>query len=354
MRARGGTAALTLSLVLTLAGGARAQGTPPAEPSWKITGLVFGDYYYFGDHHDPRWDGQHGFWLRRGYLTYEHTFSEKFYGRLRLEVNGNGQLEGGNIVPFVKDAFLRWQYHGRQQVMVGLQPTLAFDWFETFWGLRHVEKTPVDLYRIDAARDLGLGFTGPIGGSGLRYAAQVGNDSGNGAEVDEFKIVRFEGRYEKKPGLVAEAFYSYGARAGDQDRVTAQGIAGYQGQRFRVAGQYVHQKRKTGTGAPDVEIDVWSAFGVWQLKPDKLTLFARLDGVKSTAGGAEAGLPGADAIDYLSLSPEAPFKAFIGGFDVHVHPSVRIGPNVEWIHYDDAVAAVSQDVVARVTFFWSW
>ena len=72
----GRTVVATLILTLAVTAAARAQPTPPAYPSWKITGLVFGDYYAFFDHHDPRWDGQHGFWIRRGYLTYEHTFSE--------------------------------------------------------------------------------------------------------------------------------------------------------------------------------------------------------------------------------------------------------------------------------------
>lgn len=361
MRIRSGpgrTAVATLvpALVLTLAvtAAAQAPATPPTYPSSKISGLVFGDYYFFPEHHDPDWDGQHGFWLRRAYLTYEHTFSEKLYGRFRLEANGNGQLAGGNMVPFVKDLFLRWQHHGRHHVMVGLQPTPTWDWFESFWGLRHVEKTPADLYRLDTARDLALGFSGPVGGSNFSYAAQVGNDSGNGAEVDPFKIVRFEARYEKKPGLVAEAFYSFGGRPQGRDRITAQGVAGYQGRRFRVGAQYVHQKRKSGTALPDLAIDVRSGFAVWQVKPEKAALFARLDDVRTTTGGVEAGLPGADATDYLALSPDAPFQAFIGGLDYSLHPSVRVAPNVEWIRYDDSGTAPSSDVAARLTFFWAW
>jgi hypothetical protein len=323
-------------------------------PSWKISGLVFGDFYDFTDHHDPKFDNQNGFWIRRAYFTYEHTFSEKFYGRLRLEMNGNGQLAGGNMVPFVKDAFLRWTFHGQQQVLVGLQPTPSFDWYEQFWGLRHIEKTPIDLYRIDTARDLALGFAGPIGGKGVRYAAQVGNDSGNGSETDKFKTVRGELRFEKKPGIVAEAFWAFGARAGDQDRTTGQGILGYQGKSFRLAGQFVHQKRDSGNATPDVKIDIWSGFAAWQPVINKTQLFARWDHVKGKLGDRDTGLPGADGIDYLVLSNRAPFNAIIAGFEYYLFPTVRISPNVEYFSYDDSVADVSKDVVARVTFFWSW
>jgi hypothetical protein len=321
-------------------------------PSWKISGLVFGDYYYFAEHHDPRFEDQTGFWLRRAYLTYEHTFSEKLYGRLRLEANSNGQLAGGNLVPFVKDAYVRWSYHGPHQALLGIQPSATFDWFEGFWGLRHVEKTPADLYRIDSSRDFALTFAGPIGESGVRYVAQVGNESGNGSETDKLKIVRFESRYESKPGIVLEGFFSYGARAGSADRTTAQGIAGYQGKAFRLGGQYLYQKRPSGTAAPDTRIDIGSGFAVWEVKPKKATLFGRLDVVKPKLGGAAAGLPGADGIDYLVLGNKSQFKLFLVGLEYYLHPSVRISPNVEWTSYDDS--AIADDVATRLTFFWTW
>ena len=44
---------------------------------------MFGDYYYFGDDHDPKYDEQHGFWFRRIYLTYDHNLSSRFATRLR-------------------------------------------------------------------------------------------------------------------------------------------------------------------------------------------------------------------------------------------------------------------------------
>ena len=99
-----------LTLAITTAARAQATATAPTYPSSKITGLVFGDYYSFPDHHDPAWDGQHGFWIRRAYLTYEHTFNEKLYARFRLEANSNGKLTGGNLVPFVKDLFLNFSH----------------------------------------------------------------------------------------------------------------------------------------------------------------------------------------------------------------------------------------------------
>ena len=168
-------------------------------PLGKVNGLVFGDYYWLSDHHDPKLDGQHGFWLRRAYLGYDHEFSDALSARLRLEMNSNGQLAGGNLVPYVKDAYVTWEYHHRHQARLGIQPSLTFDSEEGFWGLRHIEKTPADLYRIDSSRDLGLAFSGPIGESPLGYAVQLGNDAGNGSETDQYKVVRLLGLFRAGP-----------------------------------------------------------------------------------------------------------------------------------------------------------
>ena len=52
-----------------------APPPPPPPPPWRISGYMFGDYYYFGDDHDPKSDEQHGFWFRRVYLTYDHNLA---------------------------------------------------------------------------------------------------------------------------------------------------------------------------------------------------------------------------------------------------------------------------------------
>ena len=328
---------------------------PPAAspyPSGKITGLVFGDFYYFSDHHDTKYDGQQGFWLRRAYLAYDHTFSATMSARLRMEMNSNGALAGGNLVPFVKDAFFTWKYHGAQQARVGIQPSLTFDSEESFFGLRHIEKTPADLYAIDSSRDFGLAFTGPITSvTGLSYGVQFGNDSGNGSETDTFKVVRLFGLFEPKSGLRVEGAFNYGKRLNGQDRKTAKALVGFKNAAFRAAGEYLWQERKSGTSTPDTKIGIWSGFANWEFAPKKAAVFARFDSVKGKRGGADLGLPGADGIAFLALSNASPFKAYIAGVEFF-KGSIRISPNVEIFDYK--ASAIHKDVVPRLTFFWSW
>lgn len=338
-------------------------------PAGKISGLVFGDYYWYDKWHQDQISstnttavqGQQGFWLRRAYFTYDLTFNEKFTTRVRLEMNSNGQFAGGNLVPYVKDAYLKWTFTGKQALTLGIQPSLTFDWLEGFWGLRHIEKTPADLYKIDASRDFGLTVGGPIGNvKNLAYAAQIGNESGTGSETEKYKIVRFEGRYDMNPGIALEGLYSYGKRPNGQHRTTAQGFVGWRNKVARVGGQYLYQERKSGKdGVPDQKLDIWSAFGVWEVSPKKAELFARFDSVKGDLGGTDTGLPGADGIDYWIMSPKQPFKAYFFGGEWFLHPSIRVSPNVEWVQYDNDPDPVKfpgrdKDRIYRITFFWTF
>jgi hypothetical protein len=367
---------LALAVFLSTASAASAQATtqdtsaPSPYPSGKFSGLMFGDYYAYDRWHQDQISetntnhvqGQQGFWLRRLYFTYDLAFSEKFTTRFRLEANSNGQFESpGNVTPYIKDAHLKWTFAGKQAATLGIQPSLTFDWFDAWYGLRHIEKTPVDLYRIDSSRDLGVSVGGPIGAvKNLAYAVQYGNESGTGSETDRYKIWRFEGRYVADAGIAAEGFYSFAKRPGGQDRTTAQGILGWRTKTFCVAGQYIHQKRENANAAgADQKIEIGSGFGYWEFAPKKADVFFRLDDVKGTLAGTTTGLPGGDGIDYWILSPKQPFKNYIFGGEYYLAPTIRVSPNVELVKYDNDPAPASfpgrdQDRILRVTFFWTW
>jgi hypothetical protein len=349
----------------------KAEPKPPSPyPNFKLGGLLFGDYYYYDKWHQSQIsstntngvESQQGFWMRRVYLTADFNITEKFTTRFRLEANSNGMFTNpGNVTPFVKDAYLRWTYYGKHQMTVGIQPTLTFDSEEGFWGLRHIEKTPADLYRIDSSRDFGFTMSGPIDAlKGLSYGGQIANDSANGSETDKYKTARFLALFDKNPGIHVEGVFNYGKRPAGQHRTTAKGELGYRGKLFRVAGEYLYQKRESGNATPDQKIDIWSAFGVWEFAPKKAEVFFRFDDVKGKRGGVDTGLPGADGIDYVILSPAQPFKFYIFGFEYFLlHPSIRIGPNVEIAKYDNdpnptTAPGRDQDRIFRITFFWTF
>jgi hypothetical protein len=329
---------------------------PPAQP-WKISGLVFGDYYWFTSSHLDKWEGQNGFWLRRAYFTYDHRLTPTIATRFRLEVNSNGKLEGGLLTPYVKDAYVQWTYLGQHQVQVGIQPSATFNWLDGFWGLRHIEKTPADLYRIDSSRDFALSLEGPVILPAVRYVAQFGNESGSGSETDEYKAYRFEGRFDTNPGVALEGFYAFFERPLGQDRTIAQVFGGFRTKNARAGAQYLWQQRRSGTSAPDTEIDIVSAFGVFDVVPQRATIFGRADWADgNNIKTSDTGVPGVDGIDYLPIDPRFDFTFVVVGLDWYLHRSLRFSPNIEFVTYGDGPAGVSvdNDVVPRLTFYWVW
>lgn len=326
---------------------------PPAPLPFKISGLIFGDYYWFPKDHLATFEDQHGLWLRRAYFTYDHTLSPKLSLRLRLEMNSNGKLAGGSLTPYVKDAYLRWNAFGRQQLTVGIQPSLTFDFVESVWGLRHIEKTPLDLYRVDSSRDTGVTLSGPINLSQtLKYAVQYGNESGNNAETDKFKGYRASVRYEVNPGFSVEGVVAQFNRDKDAGRITAQLFAGYRAKRARVGASYSFQKRKAPTGsiAADIDLDIISGFAVVDFKPQKSSAFLRVDRFADPC----ADCPG---IDYLPIETKGAFTALMGGLEFSVTPAVRFSPNVQVVTYSKPsgnIAKPKSDVVSRLTFYVVW
>lgn len=351
--------ALGLVVALALAVPVAAQqpapeaAAKPAPAPYKISGLVFGDYYSFPKSHLENWEGQNGLWLRRVYLTYDHTFSPTLTTRLRLEMNSNGKLQGGALEPYLKDAYLQWTFSGKQRLMAGIHPSLAFEFVESVWGLRHVEKTPIDLYRLDSSRETGVTLSGPVNASGtLKYAAQFGNDSGINAETDKRKGYRLAARYETDPGLSVEGMFARSDRAGDADRTTGQIFGALRGERGRAGAQYVRQTRQAadGSSAPDLELDVYSGFGVYEVQPDKTSAFVRVDRYNDPC-------PDCAGIDYLPIDTTRPFTLTVAGLDIAVHRAVRISPNVEWVKYGSRAGSATSpadDLAARLTFFWAW
>ncbi len=221
-------AAALVALLLASPASAPAQApSPPAAPppqpeeakapAFKISGLMFGDYYDVAQNHRDSLEGRNGFWMRRLYLTYDHTLSKSLSLRVRLEANSKGDFVSTGVnTPYIKDAWLKWAF-GTHALTVGLAPTPNVDFVDTFQGYRAVEKNPIDLYRWDTARDLGLLVQGGLGKEQrTRYAFQFGNGSGTGSETDASKSVRGQLSHRFASGLALEAYADWQDRAGQQ------------------------------------------------------------------------------------------------------------------------------------------
>lgn len=112
-----------------------------AQEAVKFSGYLFGDYFYVSQNHNKDLEGRNGFWIRQIHFICDRAIAENFAARLRFAMAHPGNFTAGKAVPFVKDAYLKWNL-GAHQLYVGISPTPTFQVIEQIWGYRSVEKTP--------------------------------------------------------------------------------------------------------------------------------------------------------------------------------------------------------------------
>jgi hypothetical protein len=104
-----------------------------------------------------------------------------------------------------------------------------------------------------------------------------------------------------------------------------------------------------GAANVNTDLDITSVFGVYEMPRRKLSFYVRVDRFADACADCTG-------IDYLPIAGNAPFTFTLAGLEYYLLPSVRIGPNVEYVAYGDPVSGTkpTNDTVARFTFYWVW
>ncbi|MEJ2385056.1 MAG: hypothetical protein P8Y54_11770 [Xanthomonadales bacterium] len=302
-----------------------------AFPNWTVGGLLFGDAYHVPGNHLAAADGDSGFVLRRAYLTLNADFSERFFGRARLEVNQAGDFVNDDFDTGAKDLYVGGRF-GRHRLVAGLTATPTFDLVESAWGMRYLARTPLDLQGVPS-RDTGLSAQGPLNTSGsLAYRAmwaapiEFGKDS-NGND-------RIMGALTWAPSSAwtLDFYADFEQRDGPRDRRTLQAFAAHETETLRWGLLYANADRE----------DAWA---VLDLAQDH-ALFLRIDRLIEPS-------PKGDGIDYLPFDPSAPATAVFAGWERRLGSHFRLTPNAVVIRYDrdDAGVRPETDVHLRLTLF---
>ena len=306
---------------------------------FRLGGLLFGDGYHVASHHTTSGDGATGFVLRRGYLTANFDLGDRWRGRARIEVNQDGEFERYSFDTRLKDLYLA-RTIGRQELVIGLAPTLTYDLIESTWGARYLMRTPLDLQGV-SSRDTGITLKGSLGdggrvgyramyGSGLEYANQGGGgDKLMGAIT-----------WSLASGVQIDVYADYEKRAGNTDRNTWQVFAGHKTNTLRWGLQYSHQDRQD-----DPTLELASAFVVraWR---ENLSFIGRVDRLLEPS-------PRGDRIAYVPFDPSARATMMLAGVEYRAASVFRITPNVIWTTYDRNADGVrpDDDLHLRITFF---
>ena len=331
----------------------------PDFPRGKISGYMFGDYYYnaVGDPHHgyyaagtdsgkanidatakPITKDLNGFQIRRLYFQLDNDLSIKYSSRFRLEVDSKSLTTDGKISVAVKGAYLQVRnVYPRGDFFFGILTTPIYEYVEDFWQYRSIEKTIADFRGIGSSADIGAelkGFLDP--GHRFGYSAMLGNGLGQKPEDNRDKK-----GYLSLPAHVGdfrfEPFVDYENVPAHQDRATYKLFASYEARLWAVGAEALDRVNHRA-GAPNQE-------------PRGVSIFGRVAPYPVLAGFARFDLWQPDR----RLTNRIDSQLWIAGLDWQPLKDVHFMPNVEATQYvakGTAVAPAHHDLQARLTVYY--
>jgi hypothetical protein len=291
----------------------------------KISGLMYGDYYYVLANHDGSVKDNNGFWFRRIYFTYDSSLSDKIAMRFRLQMSSPGDfVTSTTMIPSVKDAYLSAKI-GKHTLMLGLVGTPMYDNVEDFWGYRAMEKTPIDLFNFGSSRDFGIGLKGTLDNKKtLAYSIVFGNGSNIKSETDHGKAIYGHFNFQPMPELFIEIYADFTNTGNDSSVTVFQAFAGVKGQWGRCGlNAGIRNARKSDVGSDTKFV---SFFGVFKLSR-KMELVGCFDRMLDPN-------PSGSKIDYIPMANNAKANVLLAGIGWSLSDKVKIIPNVKYIFYD--------------------
>jgi hypothetical protein len=322
----------------------------------KISGQVFGDYFFKVSGDSSGFAGQYAsyrksfqaFEFRRVALRYDHIFSNDFSGQISVE-STDKVVTSGNYGFSVKTAYIEWRNLIPQAgITAGMSSTPTFVLAEGMWNYRAIEKNIFDFRGLGSSVDLGISVKGTFDKkTNYGYFVMIANGTGQKLENNKYK--RYYASLYAKPvkGLIVEGYSDFEPNAGDKNKITVRGFAGYQGSSFAFGVEaFQKTQKKAFLDSLDVVPLGVSAF-VWvnlikkTTHPENrqiLNAFARFDYFDPDSKVSDAGYREnfiTAGIDYMPVK------------DVHIMPNI-------WVtsYTDKSSANLKKDanVIARLTF----
>ncbi|MEK7315019.1 MAG: hypothetical protein AAB011_02470 [Candidatus Eisenbacteria bacterium] len=369
--------ALVLGILATgafgLAGGnAAAQtpvtGTDPDFPRGRISGYVFGDYYYnvSGDpghsynssgadtakvnldgspyaNGRPRVIGRdlNGVQIRRVYFQHDADLSIKYSTRVRLEADNKSLTSDGKVGLAVRNAYLQVKnILPRTTFQFGILSTPIWESVDEIYGYRALEKSVADFRGLGGSSDVGMMLKGfADDGHRVGFNAMLGNGIGNKPEDNRYKKVYLSMPLKVTDDLRIEPFADYEWGAKGADKATFKVFTWYELRRIALGAEVVDRVNHSRTSANKEPFGL-SFFGRYKAH-DKATLFGRYDRYQPDTRAA-------NRIDS---------DLYIAGVDWEPYKDVHVMPNIEAAGYrarGTTTAPPHHDLQARITFYFKF
>jgi hypothetical protein len=345
---------------------AAVTSTGPDYPRGRISGYMFGDFYYnvtgnpnhvydasgndagkayIDATNVPITQDLNGVNLRRVYFQLDNDLSAKYSTRFRLEMDGKSLTSDGKMAVAVKNAYIQGKsIVPRGDGYFGILTTPTFEYAEEFWGYRSLEKTIADFQGIASSADLGLqmkGFADPQHHVG--YNAMIGNGVGQKPETNRYKRFYFSmpsrfGDLRVEPYVDYEPLHTN--LNGNFDKTTYKIFAGYEFKKMAIGAEGLSYVKRQGAAKTQ--------------KPGGISVYARGTMTPTLAWVGRYDRWYADQYNGNRIDN----ALYIAGIDWQPFRDVHLMPNVEgkqYIAHGNPVGVPPyHELQARLTFYYKF
>lgn len=301
--------------------------------TYKPTGKPF--IKVFTNFHSTFTDGanHNAFDFTRGYLGYGFNLSEKFSGKLTLDIGdpGVGKLQ---LTAYLKNAYFQYK-SGRFTTRFGMIGSNQFNLQEKQWGNRYLFKSFQDAYNFGPSADLGIFAS-------YQFHEVVGADvmiaNGEGYKTLEIdSVLKYAVGVTITPvkGLNLRGYFDIMGQ--DSAQQTLSFFAGYSRGNFDVGAEYNLQNNHSRINKQNFK--GMSFYGSYQFKVVKV--FARYDQLSSDKIGSAT-----DPWNYKKDGQE-----IIAGLEFVPVKHIKISPNYQgWIPANGAPVIHGAFVSCEISF----
>lgn len=312
---------LTLTLILALLLN-NLHGQEKKE-EFKPNGKPF--IRVFTNYHSTFSDGEsfNAFELQRAYLGYSYNFSEKFSGKVNIDIAdpGVGKLQ---MTAYIKNAYIQYQDE-KLTAKIGMIGLYQFELQEKQWGGRYLFKSFQDEYKFGSSADLGIALNYKINNI-LSVDASITNGEGY-KSVETDSIFKYSAGLTLQPlkGLDLRAYLDYMGNENAQQTMSL--YAGYTEKNLKLGIEFNRQINNKMLANND--LDGFSLFGSYNLK--KSRLFTRYDKLTSNTIGT--------ALNPWNYSKDG--TLFIAGLEFPIVKGLLITPNYQLWNPANGAASIN-------------
>lgn len=225
--------------------------------------------------HSSMSDGNtfNAFEIQRAYFGYAYQMSEKFSGKLNIDV-GNPGVGDLQMTAYLKNAYFRYK-SGKLTTKFGLIGSSQFKLQEDLWGGRYLYKSFMDEHEIGPSADLAMNVSYKLNDI-FNVDITVANGEGY-KKLEADSVFKYSAGVTVRPFEGMDFRASYDVMGKEDPQQTISFYSGYTAGRFNFGAEYIRQLNHQVN--PGEHLSGISFFSSYEIK--KTRIFARFDQLSS-------------------------------------------------------------------------